>query len=91
MQVLMGTKAGVYHFRYEQPDLIDYTEKLSSGLASLKVDWEFVGGKITGRFILTPKTQINLENFRFCFTHRRLTLQNGSGWFAYAGSRITPM
>ena len=65
MQVVMGTKAGTYHFRYEQPDLIDHTEKLSSGLASMKVDWEFTGGKVTGRFTLTPKVALVLENFRF--------------------------
>ena len=46
----MGTKAGTYHFRYDQPDLIDRDEKLSSNIASLKVDWEFNGGRIVGRF-----------------------------------------
>ncbi|NBY41844.1 MAG: hypothetical protein EBQ49_00740, partial [Verrucomicrobia bacterium] len=65
MQVVMGTKSGTYHFRYDQPDLIDHTEKLSSGLASMKVDWEFTGGKMTGRFTLTPKVALVLENFRF--------------------------
>ena len=65
MQVVMGTKSGTYHFKYDQPDLIDHSEKLSSGLASMKVDWEFTGGKITGRFILTPKVALVLENFRF--------------------------
>ncbi len=65
MQVVMGTKSGTYHFRYDQPELIDHAEKLSSGLASMKVDWEFTGGKITGRFTLTPKVALVLENFRF--------------------------
>ncbi len=65
MQVVMGTKSGTYHFKYDQPDLIDHTEKLSSGLASMKVDWEFTGGKVTGRFTLTPKVALVLENFRF--------------------------
>ncbi|MEY3911833.1 MAG: hypothetical protein RLY37_1301, partial [Verrucomicrobiota bacterium] len=53
-QVAMGTKAGTYHFRYEQPDLIDRDEKLSANIASLKVDWEFNGGRIVGRFTLSP-------------------------------------
>jgi hypothetical protein len=65
MQVVMGTKSGTYHFKYDQPDLIDHTEKLSSGLAAMKVDWEFTGGKMTGRFTLTPKVALVLENFRF--------------------------
>jgi hypothetical protein len=73
----MGTKAGTYHFRYEQPDLIDKDEKLSSGVASLKVDWELNGGRIVGRFILIPKAAVTLENFRLVLpiaaTHSRMT------------------
>jgi hypothetical protein len=77
LQVAMGTKAGTYHFRYEQPDLIDKDEKLSSGVASLKVDWELNGGRIVGRFILIPKAAVTLENFRLVLpiaaTHSRMT------------------
>jgi len=77
LQVAMGTKAGTYHFRYEQPDLIDKDEKLSSGVASLKVDWELNGGRIIGRFILIPKAAVTLENFRLVLpiaaTHSRMT------------------
>lgn len=65
LQVVMGTKSGTYHFKYDQPDLIDLNEKLSAGLAAMKVDWEFTAGKIIGRFTLTPKTALVLENFRF--------------------------
>jgi hypothetical protein len=79
-QVAMGARAGTYHFRYEQPDLIDRDEKLSSNVASLKVDWEFSGGRIVGRFMLTPKSAVTLEEFRLVLpiaaTHSRMTLGN---------------
>ncbi len=80
LQVAMGTKAGTYHFRYEQPDLIDKDEKLSAGVASLKVDWELNGGRIVGRFTLIPKAAVTLENFRLVLpiaaTHSRMTPGN---------------
>ena len=79
-QVAMGTKAGTYHFRYEQPDLIDRDEKLSANIASLKVDWEFNGGRIVGRFTLTAKSAVMLEEFRLVLpiaaTHSRMTPGN---------------
>ncbi|MBM3868485.1 MAG: hypothetical protein FJ384_06105 [Verrucomicrobia bacterium] len=79
-QVAMGTKAGTYHFRYEQPDLIDRDEKLSANVASLKVDWEFNGGRIVGRFTLTAKAAVVLEDFRLVLpiatTHSRMTPGN---------------
>ena len=79
-QVAMGTKAGTYHFRYEQPDLIDRDEKLSANVASLKVDWEFNGGRIVGRFTLTAKSAVMLEEFRLVLpiaaTHSRMTPGN---------------
>ena len=79
-QVAMGTKAGTYHFRYDQPDLIDRDEKLSANVASLKVDWEFNGGRIVGRFTLTPKAAVMLEDFRLVLpiaaTHSRMTPGN---------------
>jgi hypothetical protein len=79
-QVAMGTKAGVYHFRYDQPDLIDRDEKISTNIGSLKVDWEFNGGRIVGRFILTPKAAVTLEEFRLVLpiaaTHSRMTPGN---------------
>ena len=79
-QVAMGAKAGTYHFRYEQPDLIDRDEKVSANIGSLKVDWEFNGGRIVGRFTLTPKSAVTLEEFRLVLpiaaTHSRMTLGN---------------
>ena len=79
-QVAMGTKAGTYHFRYEQPDLIDRDEKVSANVASLKVDWEFNGGRIVGRFTLTAKAAVMLEELRLVLpiaaTHSRMTPGN---------------
>ena len=79
-QVAMGTKAGTYHFRYEQPDLIDRDEKLSANIASLKVDWEFNGGRIVGRFTLSAKAAVVLEEFRLVLpiaaSHSRMTPGN---------------
>ncbi len=79
-QVAMGTKSGTYHFRYEQPDIIDRDEKLSVNLASMKVDWEFAGGRMVGRFTLTAKSAIVLEEFRLVLpiasTHSRMTPGN---------------
>jgi len=79
-QVAMGTKAGTYHFRYDQPDLIDRDEKISANVASLKVDWEFSGGRIVGRFTLTAKAAVVLEDFRLVLpiaaTHSRMTPGN---------------
>ena len=79
-QVAMGTKAGTYHFRYEQPDLIDRDEKLSTNVASLKVDWEFNGGRLVARYVLTAKAAVVLEEFRLVLpiaaTHSRMTPGN---------------
>jgi hypothetical protein len=79
-QVAMGSKAGTYHFRYDQPDLIDRDEKVSANIASLKVDWEFNGGRIVGRFTLTAKAAVMLEEFRLVLpiaaTHSRMTPGN---------------
>jgi hypothetical protein len=79
-QVAMGTKSGTYHFRYEQPDIIDREEKLSVNLASMKVDWEFTGGRMVGRFTLTAKSALVLEEFRLVLpiasTHSRMTPGN---------------
>lgn len=79
-QVLMGTKPHTYIFRYEQPDLIDLEEKISQNVASLKVEWEFSGQRIVGKFILTPKVAINLDEFRLVLpiatTHSRMTPGN---------------
>lgn len=79
-QVAMGTKSGTYHFRYEQPDIIDREERLSVNLASMKVDWEFTGGRMVGRFTLTAKSALVLEEFRLVLpiasTHSRMTPGN---------------
>ncbi|MGA0133468.1 MAG: hypothetical protein ACO3ND_03825 [Opitutales bacterium] len=79
-QVAMGTRPGVYLFRYEQPDIMGADETPSSGLASIKVEWELAPGRITGRFQLTPKAPLVLEDFRLVLpiaaTHSRMTPGN---------------
>jgi hypothetical protein len=79
LQVVMGTRSGTYHFRYEQPELIDKNEKLSSGIASLKVDWELAGNRIVGRFTLIPKSSVILDHFRLVLPIAALHSQMTSG------------
>ena len=59
----MGLK-GAFVFKYDQPELITKDEKIVYGVGSWKVEWEFLGGRITGRFTLQVKQQVSLENFR---------------------------
>lgn len=46
----------------------------------MKVDWEFAGGRMVGRFTLTAKSAIVLEEFRLVLpiasTHSRMTPGN---------------
>ncbi|WOO43382.1 hypothetical protein [Rubellicoccus peritrichatus] len=54
-----------FFFRYEQPDLITTDEKYVSGLGSCKVNWTFLGGKITSEFTFQVKNQIQLDKMRY--------------------------
>ena len=75
VQVAMGNR-GAFLFRYEMPDLIDISERVLPDLASLRVEWEFAAGKITGRFTLIPRSAFVLESFRLvlpiAYPHARL-------------------
>lgn len=51
-------------FKYDQPELITKDEKIVNGVGSWKVEWEFLGGRITGRFTLQVKQQVQLDRFR---------------------------
>ncbi|MDR1456815.1 MAG: hypothetical protein LBI34_02040 [Puniceicoccales bacterium] len=66
-----------FQFRYEQPELITVNEELISNIASCKVVWSFVEGKVTAEFIYLPRRAIRLDSFRFTFAisvpHSRLT------------------
>ncbi|MDR0727440.1 MAG: hypothetical protein LBF26_00905 [Puniceicoccales bacterium] len=66
-----------FQFRYEQPELITVDEVLTSNIASCKVLWSFVEGKVTAEFTYIPKRSIRLDSFRFTFAiaspHSRLT------------------
>jgi hypothetical protein len=63
VQVAMGNR-GAFNFRYEQPDLIDTQERIIPNLGGFKVDWEFAGGRMIGRFLLQMRAAANLEHVR---------------------------
>ncbi|MDR2863777.1 MAG: hypothetical protein LBV54_07920 [Puniceicoccales bacterium] len=54
-----------FFFRYEQPELITRDEKIVPGIGSCKIEWEFNGGKITGKFRFQFRQRLQLEKFRF--------------------------
>lgn len=59
----MGLK-GAFLFKYDQPELVTPDEKVVNGVGSWKVEWEFLGGRITGKFTLQVKQQATLDKFR---------------------------
>lgn len=61
----LGLKNSFY-LRYDQPDLINNKEEFVNGLGSCKVQWTFLGNKITAEFTYTVKQQVQLDRFRFC-------------------------
>jgi hypothetical protein len=67
-----------FQFRYEQPELITIDEVLMLNVASCKVLWSFVEGKVIGEFTYVPKRSIRLDSFRFACVvsspHSRLVL-----------------
>jgi hypothetical protein len=52
-------------FKYEQPELITKDEQFVPGLGSCKVQWSFIGNKITSEFIFTVKSQVTLDKLRY--------------------------
>lgn len=54
-----------FFFRYEQPELINTKEELVKGLGSVRVQWNFAGGKVSAEFAYTVKNQVQLDKFRF--------------------------
>jgi hypothetical protein len=64
----LGLKNSFY-FRYDQPELITKDEKIIPGIGNCKVEWEFVGGKVTSKFLFqfkrTAAREIKLEKFRY--------------------------
>ena len=80
VQVAMGTR-GAFLFRYEMPDLVDVHERTLPDLAALRVEWEFAGGRLTGRFTLVARAAFTLESFRMAlpiaYPHSRLNAHGG--------------
>ena len=62
-QVSIGSR-GAYLFRYEQPELIDLNETLLPGIGSMRVEWEFLGGRMVGRFNLLARVAFSLDAVR---------------------------
>lgn len=63
VQVAMGAK-GATVFRYEQPELIDLREQLLPGLGGMRVEWEFLGGRMVGRFVLAARAGFVVDAVR---------------------------
>jgi hypothetical protein len=67
-----------FQFRYEQPELITEDEAMAPNIASCKVLWSFVEGKVVAEFTYVAKRSVRLDSFRFTFAiaipHSRLTL-----------------
>jgi hypothetical protein len=54
-----------FFFRYEQPELINTKEEIVKGLGSVKVQWNFTGGKVGCEFAYTVKQPVTLDKFRY--------------------------
>lgn len=54
-----------FRFTYEQPELITTDEKIVPGVASCRVEWEFLEGKMTLRCTLQAKQPVQLNSMRF--------------------------
>lgn len=63
VQVALGSR-GATLFRYEQPELIDIAERFAPGLGSMRVEWEFLGGRMVGRFTLVARAAFAIDAIR---------------------------
>lgn len=54
-----------FFFKYEQPELITKDQAFATGLGSCRVQWTFLGSKITSEFVFTVKNAIQLDSFRY--------------------------
>jgi len=80
VQVAIGNR-GATLFRYEQPELVDVAERLLPGLGSTRVEWEFLGGRMVGRFTLLARAPLALDGVRLVLPiaspHSRLSPHGG--------------
>ncbi|MCD8283406.1 MAG: hypothetical protein LUD52_01575 [Opitutae bacterium] len=53
-----------FNVSYEQPDLITKDEKIVPGVGTVRVEWEFLGGKITAKYTLRVKLPVVLKGMR---------------------------
>jgi hypothetical protein len=54
-----------FFFRYEQPELITTNEEIVKNLGSVKVQWNFSGGKVGCEFAYSVKQPVTLDKFRY--------------------------
>ena len=54
-----------FHFRYEQPDLVDLDGKFLSGVGSCKVSWNFSKDQVTSEFTFQVKSQVTVDGMRY--------------------------
>ena len=54
-----------FFFRYEQPELITKEQKVVSGMGNCKVNWTFLGDKITSEFVFTVKNPTQMDSMRY--------------------------
>lgn len=55
-----------FYFRYEQPELITREGKVINNLASVQVNWNFLGNKVTSEFVYTARNQVQMDKMRYC-------------------------
>ncbi|MGF1530416.1 MAG: hypothetical protein ACFCU4_03545 [Puniceicoccaceae bacterium] len=60
----LGPRKSLF-FRYEQPELITADEEILKGLGSCKVNWTFLGSKITSEFTFMVKAPLTIDSMRY--------------------------
>ncbi len=77
----IATRIGLrnaFSVSYEQPELISTNEKIVPGVGSIRVEWEFSGGKITAKYTLRVKLPVVLKEMKLVMPiaacHSRLHL-----------------
>lgn len=56
---------GRFYFKYQQPDLIDHTEKIVPGLGSCRVEWVFEKSQLRCVFAFKVNQAVQLDSMRY--------------------------
>ena len=54
-----------FFFRYEQPELVTVDGTIVKNVGTCKVNWTFVGGKLTSEYLFQVKSQASLDSMRY--------------------------